>query len=356
MLVAALVASLGAWIAFAASSAAPAGREYYVNESTGHDSGPGTSRAPWRTLDRANRVAPGATVWVAPGTYDDAPTAPGVRFNGASARSRGERVVRDAVSLSGRGTRITGFTLAKGLDFGRAARDNVVDGCMVRDHWGVWGEADAAPRNNWIIRTRMNLEWMAAHTYGDDRDRTVPRIVAPKLVDCDITVRRSGDVLWRWSGVDDAQIVRTTIRLVNGGKHNDDDASWKWIYVRRALIMDSRIVLDHAEHFHEAGPFAPMWRDSTWGVRVVRTTIEAVRGDMIFSPNTAGTWGCSCGGHRFEDVILRAPGTVALYQCPRKSTDVWIRSKVFARRFDKYNMGRVPAGISVKRYTAAKPR
>jgi hypothetical protein len=355
-LAAALASSVAALIALGTLSAVPAGRVHFVSASRGNDSWPGTARAPWRTLGRANRVAPGATVRVAAGTYADAPTAPGVRFMGADPTSKRERIVTRVVSLSGRGTQITGFTLAGGLDFDGGARDNLVDRCVVRDHWGMWGSASAAPRGNRITRTRMDVHEIGAHTYGDDRDRTVPRIAAPSLVDCDVTVRRSGGVLWRWSGVDDANIVRTKIRLVNGGHHNSEDASWKWFYVRRARITDSRIVLDHSASFGETGPFAPMWRDSTWGTRMVRTRVEALRGGMIFSPNTAGTWGCSCGGHRFEDVVLRAPGTIWFYQCPRDPSDTWLRSRVYAGRLDEYNTGRMPAGLEVRRYAGASTR
>jgi hypothetical protein len=287
---------------------------------------------------------------VAPGTYDDAPAAPGVRFVGATSTSRRARVVTETVKLTGRGTRISGFTLADGLDFEDGARDNLVESCRIEDHWGLSGGARAAPRNNTIRRSRLTVREMHAHNDGDDRDRRAPRITAPALEDCDVTVRRSGGVLWRWSGVDDARILRTTIRLVNGGSRNDEDASWKWLYVRRARIADSRIVLDHSATFDETGPFAPMWRDSTWGNRVERTTIEAVRGGMIFSPNTAGTWICSCGGNRFDNVTIRAPGTVWFYQCARKSNDTWVRSHVYAGRFDAYNTGSMPGGLAVRRH------
>lgn len=341
---------LCAWLVLAgAAPSRSTSRTYYVDDARGRDSGTGGARSPWKSIGRANRVAPGSVVRVAPGEYDEAPTAPGVRFIGADAASKGARVIDDKVELTGRGTEIVGFTLEEGLDFAGGARNNLVLRCVVEDHFGIWGGADAAPRNNRVAHTRMRIEEMAAHRYGDDRDPT-PRIVAPIIEDCDITVTRSDGVLWRWSGVDDARIVRTTIRLVNGGHHNDDDASWKWLYVRRALIADSRIVLDHDADFGGTGPFAPMWRDSTWGIRMVRTTIEAVRGDMIFSPNTAGSWVCSCGGHRFENVVLKAPGTVRLYQCPRPSSDVWVGSRVQAGRFDRYNTGSMPKGLSIRNY------
>ena len=333
-------------------SAEAAARKYYVHATRGKDSASGTVTAPWRTIERANRVAAGSIVVVAAGKYHDAPSAPGVTFIGAEQPGEPERIITRTVELSGRGTRITGFTLAEGLDFEDGARDNVVERCLVQDHWGMWGDKTAAPRDNRIVHSRLDVREIAAHTHGDDRDRRAPRIVGPSLVDCDVTVRRTGGVLWRWSGVDDARITRTTIRLVNGGSNNDDDASWKWLYVRRAAISDSRIVLDHHDDFGGTGPFAPMWRDSTWGIRMLRTTVEAVRGNMIFSPNTAGTWICSCGGHRFEDVTIKAPGTLMLYQCPRHSSDTWVRSKVYAGTFEPYNTGKMPAGLSVRSSTA----
>jgi hypothetical protein len=323
------------------------GESRFVDAEVGDDDGPGTAEAPWRTIARANRAPSGTTVWVSAGTYADAPTAPGVTFRGAHLYSLGSRVITPGVTLAGRGTRIVGFTLAGGLAFVGGASDNLVDHCFVEGRWSITGTATAAPRMNWITSTRMNLDAMSAHTYGDDRDRTVPRIVSPVLENCIVTVRRSGGVLWRWSGVDDARITGTTIRLVNGGAHNDDDASWKWLYVRNSRIEDSRIVLDHEGDFGGTGPFAPMWRDSTVGTQMVRTTVEAVRGSMIFSPNTHGTWSCSCGDNRFEDVTLRAPGTVWLYQCERPESDVWAGSRVIAGRFEKYNTGVVPPGLAV---------
>src|SRR5262249_20677369 len=162
---------------------------------------------------------------------------------------------------------------------------------------------------------------------------------------CDITVTRDDGVLWRWSGVDDATIAHTTIRLVNGGSDNDDDASWKWVWVRRATIRDCRIGLDTRGDFGGTGPFAPMRRDSAVGTRVVRTTIEATRGGFLFSPNTAGTWSCSCSDNRFEHVTVRAPGRVWLYQCPRPDSDVWLASAVEAGRFEAYHTGEMPRGL-----------
>lgn len=347
------IATGGSW---AQSATKPPGRNHYVDASRGRDSGPGSARAPWKTIERANRVRPGSSVFVAAGTYTDAPTAPGVHFVGATSKSPGARIITKTVKLSGRGTRIRGFTLAEGLDFEGGARDHLIESCEIRDHWGVWGGPKAAPHNNRIRTTRMNVREIAAHNWGDDHDRDVPRINGLTIEDCRITVRRTGGVLWRWSGVDGAKVLRTTIRLVNGGAKAGDDASWWWIYVRRPVVVDSHIILDHPEGLSETGPFAPVWRDSTWGARIVRTTIEAVRGSFIFSPNTAGTWICSCGGHRFEDVVIRAPGTVWFYQCPRKANDVWVRSRIFAGRLDEYNVGRMPAGLTVRPYGASSSK
>src|SRR6185436_9922202 len=55
-------------------------KEYRVDASRGSDSRSGSASAPWKSIERANRAAPGSIVHVAAGTYDDAPNAPGVTF------------------------------------------------------------------------------------------------------------------------------------------------------------------------------------------------------------------------------------------------------------------------------------
>jgi len=346
----ALALALLAWPVVAPAAPAPLRR---VDAVHGRDAWPGTAAQPWRTLERANRAAPGTVVRVAPGDYGDAPVAAGVTFVGESQGSH-RAVVTSAIVLDGTGTRLRGLTLAGGLTFEGAARNNVVDGCTILRHFRIEGGVDAAPRFNRVVRTRMRIDDLTAKARDGDRLLDAPRIVAPAIVGCDITVTRDGGVLWRWSGVDDALIEGTTIRLVNGGHHNDDDASWKWFWVRRATIRDCRIVLDTRGDFGETGPFAPMWRDSTTGVRVVRTTIEATRGGFIFSPNTAGTWVCSCSDNRFDHVTVRAPGRLWLYQCPRPDNDVWVASSVEAGRFEAYNTGDMPRGLAVRAFAAAR--
>jgi len=76
---------------------------YWVS-TEGDDSNPGTSESPWRTIQQAaDTIAPGDTVFVREGTYDERVTVP------ASGTGEGTRIVLQAESP--RGARCTGFLI-----------------------------------------------------------------------------------------------------------------------------------------------------------------------------------------------------------------------------------------------------
>ena len=324
--------------------------DFFVAPS-GYDFASGSASAPWRTIGRANLAPAGSTVGVAAGTYTEAPSAAGVRFVGVP----GARIT-PRVSLSKSLTVVQGMYLDGGLEFrGGADRDSVI-GCAIRKSLGFYASAIAPALDPAVIRCAFDLDWIDGRDgSGEDRNMTAPRVVRPVIEDCTGTItRRAGEpdrVLWRWSSVSYPVLRRDTIRFVHESDGDSDNAaSMKWLAVRYALIEDCRFTSDYTGTFGGTGPFFPMWRDSTYGATVLRTTWESVRGALYFSPNTAGTWVCSCFGHAFDEITLRAPGVLWFYQC-KLHGDRWARSTAYAGSFNVYNSGGVPPGLTVKPYS-----
>ena len=339
--------------------AAPVGGKYHV-ATWGNDAWPGGALAPLATIRAANAKADVRQVWVKPGTYADAPDRSGVVYVGAvdapgDTLSREERIITGPVSLRGPLTKIQGFTLAGGLFFkGGADRDSVID-CRVRGDLGFYASATKACRLPALVRCDLDLRSIDARDgSGVDRSMTAPRVVEPTFESCQVTVtRKVGEpdrVLWRMSSVDRPRLLRSSFTLTHqtGGSNGDDAASIKFLSVRGIDAQDCIFTSDYLGDFMGTGPFFPMLRDSTYGAWR-RCTFESVRGNMYFSPNTAGTWVCSCSGSTFDEIVLKAPGTIFFYQCPIRG-DRWSRSHAFAGRFNKYNSGGIPTGLVVGPY------
>src|SRR6266850_1966719 len=154
-------------VAIAVNPASGGGPASYVDASTGNDSNPGTSSAPWRTIQKAaNTVNAGATVNVRAGTYNERVTVSRSGSAGSLMTFQAQgTVVMNGFSISGSYVRVDGFEIANvaasganpsahaGIftsgDFNEARNNYIHD----MGAWGVY--LDTAASNNTIMNNRI---------------------------------------------------------------------------------------------------------------------------------------------------------------------------------------------------------
>lgn len=255
---------------------------YYVDSVNGLDTNPGTSGSPWQTIGKANSVVTlGTTIYVATGSYAEAPNVAGTTWVGNTSNPN---LVNITTGVTIIGTMVLSGFHVDGLYLTEVSQGGSADHCHCDDFAAV-GAASAAPSNCSVMYCTFNMtSTFYFHQDGSDQS-TSPHLIGLEFGWNTIIITRAAGqhfVLWRMSGVDASFFHDNTTTFSHG-----DAGGWSADSHFRAYFCQGNTFQDNQWAF--LGPPVSSGLPYLFGF-FDNTSGNAFSGEMHFDTSGTGVW------------------------------------------------------------------